>query len=91
MGVAPSQDVLDRELKCMDTKQVFKVTRDAIRRNRYKHMHSKPTVVAQKATANESEQASLESAKKQDNLTAHGTSRKNDIQSEMRIRSNEKA
>ena len=35
------QDVLDRELKQMDTQKFFKVTREAIRKNHYKHMHSK--------------------------------------------------
>ena len=34
--------MLDRELSNYELKQIIRVTKDAMRKNHYRHMHSKP-------------------------------------------------
>ena len=66
------------------------MTREAIRKNHYKHMHSKQKqVTPKKEIAGTDLDPSFQS--RQENQTAQVSSRKFDVQSEMRIRSNEKA
>lgn len=47
-------DLLEREINFHDLKQMLRVSKEAIRKNHYVHMHSKPKEPASTKAANSS-------------------------------------
>lgn len=71
LSASVAKDVLDQEIGNFELKQMLKVTKDVMRRNRYKHMHSKQAEVDPQTSFSTSNRNSIleETVHKQDYLS----------------------
>ena len=86
-ALGQDQDMLDRELQTIDARHIFKVTRDAIRKNHYKHMHYQEDPPTSKSKP----ESRLGTKLDETNGRQTSATRKAEAQSEFRLRQNEKA